>query len=301
VSGLHEPVAQAPLVLPSDLDDRLEQNRLSLAERRRLDHRPVTRLIRGRSRLEHHGLLFTAADTPQGAATPYQDTDREVVARPSNLHVSVGKAEPQDRYVAVVVVSHRRARESSSGLEAAVHGNSVLRHEREICRARRSEPTGALLRVLDTLDMHRVDSVLRCSALRDPNDLPELPVTAHRLADRRSGAAAEVVLIVAVREADYERPCRHALMISAFARLKPLSPRRLHESVADAPLMLAKEHAAKLGQRVRAGMVERPEQALSVLDRARDHDGSNASAFSRIPRVGSSRDGRAPERLRPGP
>jgi hypothetical protein len=229
---LNEPLALPPLVLAqdgSDLEDRLEEDRL-VAQRRRLDHGPVTRLGLRRSRFKNHGSFLMPANTPHGAATPYQDTNWEILAPPSNLHLSVREAEPQDRRVSGEVVSHRRASESSSGREAAARGNSpVLRRQRETCRARRSERTRALLRVLDALDMHGVDSVLRDSALRNASHRPERSSTAHRLADRRRRASGEVVFVVPVRKADHERLCRHASVMSVFANLKLLSPSRLQE------------------------------------------------------------------------
>jgi hypothetical protein len=96
-----EPVAHAPVLLPLDLDDRLEQDRLFVAERRRLGHGPVTRLVFRRSRLEDYGSSSRLLTRHRAPRLRYQDTDREVVARPSNLHLSVGKAEPQDRHVRV--------------------------------------------------------------------------------------------------------------------------------------------------------------------------------------------------------
>jgi hypothetical protein len=90
----------------SDLEDRLEDDRL-VAERRRPDYRPVACLLFRRSRLEDHGLFFTPANTTHGTAAPYQDTDWELVASPSNLHLSVWEAEPQDRRIQAALVSHR--------------------------------------------------------------------------------------------------------------------------------------------------------------------------------------------------
>ena len=48
---------------------------------------------------------------------------------------------------------------------------------------------------------------------------------------------------------------------------------RLHEPVAVPPFVLLKQNSAKLGQRVRPRIIERPENALAVLDRQRDYSG----------------------------
>jgi hypothetical protein len=256
----------------SDLEDRLEDDRV-VADWRRPDYGPVTCLLFRRSRLEDHGSLFTPANTPHGTATSYQDTDWEFLARPSNLHLSVGETEPQDRHVpGAVVVSHRRARESSSELEAAALDDSAPR-ERETCRAHRSERTRPLLRVLDRLDMHGVNSVLRDSALRDAVDQPERSSTAQRLADPRRRAPGDDVFVVPVRKTDHERFCRHAVVMSVFANLKLMAPALLHESLTVPPFVLLEQDATELGQRVRPRVIERPEDALAVLDRQRDHSG----------------------------
>jgi hypothetical protein len=59
------------------------------------------------------------------------------------------------------------------------------------------------------------------------------------------------------------------LCSGADARVPVLArrPSELDEPVAHAPLVLLQEHRAQLGQRVRAGIVERPEQALTVVNR----------------------------------
>ena len=57
---------------------------------------------------------------------------------------------------------------------------------------------------IHTLDMHRHHAVFS-----DPSDRPEHPLAAHRVADRRNGASAEVVLEVTIREADNERSYGH--------------------------------------------------------------------------------------------
>ena len=45
------------------------------------------------------------------------------------------------------------------------------------------------------------------------------------------------------------------------------------ETLALAPLVLLEQNATELGQGVRAHIVERPEDALPVVDRQRDHSG----------------------------
>jgi hypothetical protein len=59
----------------------------------------------------------------------------------------------------------------------------------------------------------------------------------------------------------------------------------LHETVADTTLVLQQEHGAELGQRVGSGIVERPQDALSILDRQGDDDGLKCQRlFEHAPR-----------------
>jgi hypothetical protein len=46
---------------------------------------------------------------------------------------------------------------------------------------------------------------------------------------------------------------------------------RLHEPLAHPPLVLLQQHSARLGQRLRADIVERPEDALAIFDGERHY------------------------------
>jgi hypothetical protein len=77
---------------------------------------------------------------------------------------------------------------------------------------------------------------------------------------------------------------------------------RLHEPVAHPPLMLQQEHAAELSQCIGPGVVERPEQALAILDRQRHDDGPEGEQPSEAGRGLARRRGeRARERRRREP
>jgi hypothetical protein len=92
----------------SDLDDRLQEDRFVIAERRRLDDRAVSRLILRRCGLEGDGVTVVATDAPQGSATPYQDADRKLLRIPAKLHLPVGKAKSQDRCLgSALVLPHK--------------------------------------------------------------------------------------------------------------------------------------------------------------------------------------------------
>ena len=45
---------------------------------------------------------------------------------------------------------------------------------------------------------------------------------------------------------------------------------RLDEPLTRPPLVLLQQHTTELGQRVRSGIVERPKDALAIVDRQRD-------------------------------
>jgi hypothetical protein len=57
--------------------------------------------------------------------------------------------------------------------------------------------------------------------------------------------------------------------MSAFAISKLVSPRRLHESIANATLVLGEQHAAKLGEILR-WVVEGAKHLLAFGDRQRE-------------------------------
>ena len=251
--SVHEPVAHVPLVLPLDLDDRLEQDRV-VAERRRLGYGAVRSLIFGRSRLEGDGFPVGPADAPQSSATSDEDANGKPVACPAKLDVAVGKAQPQDRWLRCAVIgSHDRV---SSARPRLVRGEQ---EHTQPSSARSLLGGTALRRFLDECNPHDDRH-----AIPPGGDSPQLAPTADRVADLwRRVRVGGIDLEGAVGKTDFETPTRHERGMPTGCDAKTGSPSWLHESVAHAR-MLTQQNAAELGQFVRR-LLEDAKDRLAVL------------------------------------
>ena len=197
-AALDQPLAHPPLVLPLDLDDRLEENRLALAERRRLDYRAVWRLVLGRSRLKDDGPTFVTPNAPQSPSTSYEHADRKLGGVPSELDVPVGKTEPEDPFRAAVPSSH----EYFSFALPDVGGRTLASH--------------VSCSFLNELDPHDHRLSVRCG-----RDSPQLASTTDRVADgRRSVLPRGIDLEAAVRVDDFETPPRHECGMPSYGNPK---------------------------------------------------------------------------------
>jgi hypothetical protein len=186
--------------------------------------------------------LGVLAYPPEGATCAYSRPDGKRLACRSPLDIAVGEPKDQDRRVG--------------------HAKTV------------PEPADdGLLRFscVDTLNVDDLDVLLR-----DLSDQPKQALPAKLLADRRDRTSSEVVLEVAVRKADHERPGGDkAPLCSLRPRVPELSgPQTLRipvhlsgdKPLAHPPLVLLQEHGAELRECVRSRIVERPEDALAVVD-----------------------------------
>jgi hypothetical protein len=102
-----------------------------------------------------------------------------------------------------------------------------------------------------------------------------------RAEDERPGGLPERSPSASTAEAGTRANTRRLVLGTTGSTSQPDcgADRHLHEPVAHASFVLLQEHGAELGQRVCSRIVERPEDALPVLDRERQDDGAECECL----------------------
>lgn len=101
------------------------------------------------------------------------------------------------------------------------------------------------------------------SAFSPSGNSPQLSLPADRFAkSRRRMLPGGINLKITVRETNLEHPAGHERPMPDVVDAKTSS---LHQPVADSPLVLLEQNAAKLCQRLRADSVKRPDDLGSVV------------------------------------